>query len=217
MNHNTYTMDNNGKPTLLIIEDHKIVSLGLKSLAESLALFSAIDSVQTARQALEFTVANHPTVCIVDVELPDMSGIDLVKSLRACSPDSAFIFHTFHQELWTLRQMILVGANAIVMKTDDPQEMQVALKRVLAGDSYYSDHFREACEDVDQQRLLSPREIDVLRLVAQGKSTNEIARQFFVSPNTIEFHRKNIMRKLRVSNMAQLVSEGIAQGYINKL
>ena len=209
-------MDNNEKPTLLIIEDHKIVALGLKSLAESMQLFSTIDSVLTARQAIEFTVANHPTVCIVDVELPDMSGIDLVKSLRACTPDSAFVFHTIHQELWTLRQMIQVGANAIVMKTDDPQEMQVALRRVLVGESYFSDHFREACEYMESQQLLSPREIEVLRLIAQGRSTNEIAKDVCVSPNTVEFHRKNIMRKLCASNMAQLVSEGIAQGYIKK-
>ena len=209
-------MDNNEKPTLLIIEDHKIVALGLKSLAESMQLFSTIDSVLTARQAIEFTVANHPTVCIVDVELPDMSGIDLVKSLRACSPDSAFVFHTIHQELWTLRQMIQVGANAIVMKTDDLQELQVALRRVLVGESYFSDHFREACEDMEPQQLLSPREIEVLRLIAQGRSTNEIAKDVCVSPNTVEFHRKNIMRKLRANNMAQLVSEGIAQGYIKK-
>ena len=209
-------MDNIEKPILLIVEDHKIVALGLKNLAESMQLFSVIGCVQTARQAIEFTVSNHPTVCIIDVELPDMSGTDLVKSLRACSPDSAFIFHTVHQEFWTLRQMMDIGANAIVMKTDDLQELQMALKRVLAGESYFSDHFREACEDMEQQQMLSPREIEVLKLIAKGKSTNEIAERLDVSPNTIEFHRKNIMRKFGVNNMAQLVSEGITQGYIRK-
>lgn len=210
-------MENTETYSLLIIEDHKIVSLGLKTLAEGTHLFATIDCAYTARQALQLTVAhtNAPyNIFIIDVELPDLSGIDLVKSLRSLSPDSAYIFHTFHDELWNLRQMINVGANAIVMKTDELTELEIALRRVLAGDNFFSDHFRQACEDMTNYQTLSAREIEVLMLISEGNSTKEIADRICVSPNTVEFHRKNIMRKLGVSNMAQLVKEGIAKGYI---
>ena len=213
-------MENTETNSLLIIEDHKIVSLGLKTLAERTKFFATIDCAYTASQALELTVDHNKltdpySIFLVDVELPDMSGLDLVKSLKAMSPDSAIIFHTIHNELWNLRQMINSGANAIVMKTDDLAELQIAMNRVLDGNNYFSAHFREACEEMANYQTLSEREIDILKLISDGIATKEIAERLFVSPNTVEFHRKNIMRKLGAANMAQLVKEGIAKGYIN--
>ena len=91
---------------LLIIEDHNIVALGLKTLLSEHDFLSEIDSVSTAKRAIELTVIHPYDLYIIDVELPDMTGIELIKSLKTLSPDSAFIFHTIHDEFWTLRQMI---------------------------------------------------------------------------------------------------------------
>lgn len=200
--------------SLLIVEDHDIVALGLKTLLSSDTSLSPIDFATTAREAIEKTVSQHFQLFIIDVELPDMTGIDLVKSLKTLTPDSAFIFHTIHDELWTLRQMIDSGANSIVMKSDDITELQTAIRMVRQGDNYFSSHFRECCEEMEHHQTLSDREIEILRLIAEGLVTKDIAERLFVSQNTIEFHRKNIMRKLAVTNMAQLVKEGIAKGYI---
>ena len=108
---NTSTLNENSneqtpKATLLIIEDHEIVALGLKTLVTAMMTFKTVDCVTTARRAIELTVGHPYDVYIIDVELPDMTGIELVKSLRTLSPDSAFIFHTIHDEIWTLKQMI---------------------------------------------------------------------------------------------------------------
>ena len=143
-----------------------------------------------------------------------MTGLELMKSLRTLSPDSAFIFHTIHDEFWTLRQMLSGGADAIVMKSDDTAELIAAIEQVLNGDSYFSKQYRLACQEMEQYQELSAREIEVLRLIAEGLMTRDIADRLFVSENTIEFHRKRIMRKLGASNMAQLVKNGIAGGYI---
>ncbi len=207
-------MGKNERSTLLIIEDHEIVALGLKTLVGNNPLFSVVDSTTTAKHAIELTVAHPYSVYIIDVELPDMNGIELVKSLKTLSPDSAFIFHTIHDELWTLRQMISSGANGIVMKSDDVAELQTALGCVLEGNNYFSAHFRECCEDIEHQQTLSDREIEILKLIAEGLASKDIADRLFVSENTIEFHRKRIMRKLCVTNMAHLVKEGVAKGYI---
>ncbi len=202
------------KATLLIIEDHEIVALGLKTLIGSNPALSTVDCATNARQAIQLTV-NHPyNLYIIDVELPDMTGIELVRSLKTLSPDSAFIFHTIHDELWTLRQMINSGANAIVMKSDDTSELLAAIGQVLEGNNYFSAHFRQACEEMEHYQTLSDREIEILRLIAEGLPSKDIAERLFVSQNTIEFHRKRIMRKLGVTNMAQLVKEGFAKGYI---
>ena len=196
-------MENTETNSLLIIEDHKIVSFGLNTAAQALALAS------------EHKKTVPYSVFIVDVELPDLNGLDLVKSLRALSPDSAVVFHTFHDELWNLRQMMNTGANAIVMKTDDLGEIQTALRRVLAGETYFSDHFRQACEEMANYQSLTEREIEILKLISEGLSTKDIATRIFRTQDTVEFHRRNILRKLGATNMAQLVKEGIAKGYIN--
>ncbi len=207
-------MEQSEKATLLIIEDHEIVALGLKTLIGSNPALSTVDCATNARQAIQLTV-NHPyNLYIIDVELPDMTGIELVRSLKTLSPDSAFIFHTIHDELWTLRQMINSGANAIVMKSDDTSELLAAIAQVLEGNNYFSAHFRQACEEMEHYQTLSDREIEILRLIAEGLPSKDIAERLFVSQNTIEFHRKRIMRKLGVTNMAQLVKEGFAKGYI---
>ena len=207
-------MEQTEKPKLLIIEDHDIVAFGLKTLIATNPALGTIDCAATAKRAIELTVAHPYDLYIIDVELPDMTGIELVKSLKTLSPDSAFIFHTIHDELWTLRQMMNSGANAIVAKSDDLSELRMAIDSVLEGNNYFSNHFRECCEEMEHHQTLSDREIEILTLVAEGLQTKEIANQLFVSQNTVEFHRKRIMRKLAVTNMAQLVKEGIAKGYI---
>lgn len=205
------------KANLLIIEDHDIVALGLKTLLADNTALGIIDFATTAKLAMEKTVKQHFDLYIIDVELPDMSGIDLINSLKTLSPDSAFIFHTIHDELWTLRQMMKSGADGIVMKSDDTAELIAAIEQVLDGGSYFSKQYRLACQEMEQYQELSAREIEVLRLIAEGLMTRDIATRLFVSDNTIEFHRKRIMRKLRASNMAQLVKEGITRGYIKTI
>lgn len=205
------------KANLLIIEDHDIVALGIKTLLAGSTALGIIDFATTAKLAMEKTVNQHFDLYIIDVELPDMSGIDLINSLKTLSPDSAFIFHTIHDELWTLRQMMKSGADGIVMKSDDTTELIAAIEQVLDGGSYFSKQYRLACQEMEQYQELSAREIEVLRLIAEGLMTRDIATRLFVSDNTIEFHRKRIMRKLRASNMAQLVKEGIARGYIKTI
>lgn len=209
-------MQSTDKANLLIIEDHSIVALGLKTLLTGNAALGTIDNATTVKQAIEETVKQHYDLYIIDVELPDMSGIELVNSLKTLSPDSAFIFHTVHDELWTLRQMMNSGADGIVMKSDDTAELLNAISQVLAGGSYFSSNYRQACEQMEKYQELSRREVEVLQLIAEGLMTRDIAQRLFVSDNTVEFHRKRIMRKLCATNMAQLVKQGIARGYIKK-
>ena len=207
-------MQQSDKTDLLIIDDHDIIALGLKALLTGHSRLGNIDNATTASQAMEMTAKQHYGLFIIDVELPDMLGIELVASLKALSPDSACIFHTFHDELWTLRQMIKCGADAIVMKNDEPAELITAINTVLDGGSYFSSNYRQACQEMEQYQELSSREIEVLRLIAEGMMTRDIADRLFISDNTIEFHRKRIMRKLAANNMAQLVKQGVARGYI---
>lgn len=153
-------------------------------------------------------------ILIIDIELPDMSGFDLLEKIRKFRPDVAVIFHSMHEEFWIIKQMMNSGANAIVLKSDDVGELHNAVGYVLAGESYYSSKFQKYCTEYESKQTLSEREQEVLRAIAQGKKTTEIAEMLFVSTNTIEFHRKHILHKLGATNMAELIKKAIEQGYI---
>ncbi len=119
-----------------------------------------------------------------------------------------------HDELWMLKQMMDSGVNGIILKSDDVSELKKAVDCVLTGESYYSKQFQSYCTAYESEQTLSMRELQVLRAMAQGQTSIEIASQLYVSPNTIEFHRKHILKKLGVTNVAELIRRGIELGYI---
>lgn len=199
---------------ILIIEDQQIVLLGLTTLLSTCKGIKRVDKATKAADALEMVKQHAYAILIIDIELPDMSGFDLLEKIRKFRPDVAVIFHSMHEEFWIIKQMMNSGANAIVLKSDDVGELHNAVGYVLAGESYYSSKFQKYCTEYESKQTLSEREQEVLRAIAQGKKTAEIAEMLFVSTNTIEFHRKNILHKLGATNMAELIKKAIEQGYI---
>lgn len=199
---------------ILIIEDQQIVLLGLTTLLSTCKGIKRVDKATKAANALEMVKQHAYAILIIDIELPDMSGFDLLEKIRKFRPDVAVIFHSMHEEFWIIKQMMNSGANAIVLKSDDVGELHNAVGYVLAGESYYSSKFQKYCTEYESKQTLSEREQEVLRAIAQGKKTAEIAEMLFVSTNTIEFHRKHILHKLGATNMAELIKKAIEQGYI---
>ena len=194
-----------GEVDILVIEDHQIVLLGLSTLLSTCDGIRRIDKATTAVEAISLAREHASDIVIIDVELPDMSGFDLLDRLREISPDVSVIFHSMHEEFWIIKRMMNSGADAIVLKSDDIGELRKAVERVVSGDSYYSSRYEEYCREYEKQQILTERELDVLRAIAEGKKTAEIAAQLFVSNNTVEFHRKRLLRKLGASNMAELI------------
>lgn len=199
---------------ILIIEDQQIVLLGLSTLLSTCDGIKRVDKATTAKDAIEL-VKEHPfDILIIDIELPDMSGFSLLAQLRALRPDVSVIFHSMHEEFWIIKQMMNSGADAIVLKSDDISELRKAVEHVMAGDSYYSSRYKEYCLAYEKHQVLTDREQDVLKAIAEGKKTAEIADELFVSCNTVEFHRKRLFRKLGASNMAELIKKAIERGFM---
>lgn len=199
---------------ILVIEDHQIVLLGLSTLLSTCRGIRHIEKATTAREALS-ALRNHIfDIIIIDVELPDMSGFELLPQLRATAPDVSVIFHSMHEEFWIIKQMMNSGADAIVLKSDDISELRKAVEHVMSGDSYYSSRYEEYCRKYEQQQVPSERELDVLKAIASGKKTEEIAEMLFVSANTVEFHRKRLLRKFGACNMAELIRNAMKRGFM---
>ena len=205
-------MDNGND--ILIIEDHALVLLGLNTVMSKCRGIRSISKAQCGKEALVLLSTKRFDIVILDVELPDISGFELLAKLRTINPDVSIVFHSMHEEFWIIRQMLNSGADAIVLKSDNVDELRTAVEAIIAGECFYSSRFEDYCKQYEQQVELSDREMEVLSAISSGLKTQEIADKLFVSGNTVEFHRRRILRKLGASNMAELVRKAIEKGYL---
>lgn len=173
-----------------------------------------MDKALTGSEALELVKNNTYDLLIMDIELPDISGFDLLDKIRAVRPQISVIFHSMHEEIWLIKKMMKSGANAIVLKSDNLEELLKAVGNVLEGKKYYSSRYQEYCTEYGSKEVLSKREQDVLKAIAEGKKTAEISEELFVSCNTVEFHRRKLLRKLNATNMAELIKKAIELGFL---
>lgn len=205
---------NNHPVKILIVDDHPIVLAGVCALLSEDYPEACIETASGGEEALEKARNGVYDVFILDVELSDMTGIDLIRMLRCRYEDASFVFHTMHEEMWVVKRLMASGADAIVFKSDDVGELRCAVGKVLDGESYYSRRFEEYCTRYEQEVLPSARELEILRMLASGANSKEIADRIFLSVNTVEFHRKRLFRRLGVSNMAELMVEAMNRGLL---
>lgn len=196
----------------LVVDDHQIVLHGICSLLAANSSNAVIERAASGKEALEKASQQKFDIFILDVELRDTSGFDLLGQLRSKAPDAAFIYHTMHEEIWILKQMMLSGADAIVLKGDNVTDLLTAVSKVLEGESFYSKDFEKYCKEYENEVVPSQREVEVLKEIAKGSNSCEIGERLFISTNTVEFHRKRLFRKLKASNMAELISKAYERG-----
>lgn len=200
--------------SILVIEDHAVVQLGINTLLSTCTSIGLIDRASTGHEALDKFLNNDFDIVMIDVELPDISGFDLLTRLREIHPTVKVLFYSMHEEYWVIKQMFNSEADGIVMKSDRLDELRTAVDTITAGGKYYSKEFEQFLKEYEQQKGLTPQEFNVLRLVGEGFTSQQIAERLFVSVNTIEFHRRRIMSRLGVSNMAELIKISLEKGYI---
>lgn len=202
---------------VLVVDDHPILVTGVSQLLHSCPEITDVLSASSGTKALE--LLNGPTtidICIVDIGLPDMSGFDLINHIRNLSPDTRIIIETMHSEAWFIRRMIQADADAVLMKQASPEHLQRAIYEVLAGRKYHCPYFLKFREPFmpDTAQNLTPREHEVLKCVAKGMRSTEIAAQLYISISTVEFHRKQIMQKLEAKNVSDMLIKAIKAGLI---
>lgn len=200
-----------------VVDDHDLIREGINSVL----LSNGISESDRYCTGLELVSALEAGKCydifVVDIELPDMDGFDLICKIRKLYPAARFIVSTVHDEIWTLRKMLAHNVDAIIYKSENSNEIITAIKEISMGNTYYCEGVEKALDLAeDKTQHPSSRELEVLGHIAQGKTTREIADALFVSENTIEAHRKALMSKLHAVNMADLIVKSIAKGYVKK-
>lgn len=205
---------------ILLVDDHDLVLQGLKRIVE--CSLPEIKNVCTASSGYEvglLAASQHFDLFVLDMELPDVSGLELISTLRNLDPKACILVNTMHEEIWYIKNLLQCGVNGILFKSTDSGKITEAIRRVLAGDTYYcpyAEHVRTQMKRLEEKRPedLTLRELDVLKRISEGKNTQEIARELCVSTNTVDTHRRHLMEKLGARNVADFIMTAISKGII---
>lgn len=200
---------------IAVADDHHLVLEGFRSLLmknhiNDIKLFSSAMSLIDSLDTLSYDIY------IIDLELPDMNGFDLIEAIRKKHTDAQIIVNTVHDELWTVRRLADNHVNGILLKSLDTSLIIEAICTVMAGKQYYCNEVLDILNMMEEKNMEHPsqREMEVLQAIAEGLTSKEIAKKFFISENTVEAHRKNLFTKLNVHNTADLVMKAMQRGYL---
>lgn len=205
---------NDKKYSALIVDDHRIVSAMLRKILSDIPCIGVATISDSGHRALSMMNEIEFDLCLVDLELPDISGIELIEQMRSKSPKTKIIVCTMHTELWILEEVGRLNVEGMINKDAEIDEYRRTVVDVLSGKSRYCERFIAATQQPAQaERRLSRVEVSVLKLLIKGMTTKEIADQLYRSVNTIDTHRRHIMKKLGAKNIAQIVNKAHALGY----
>jgi len=192
---------------VFIVDDHYMVIEGIHSLLQHEKDIEWMGHAMNGESCLAFLRSREPDVIFMDINLPDKSGIDLCKEVKQFYP-SVFIIglSTFNQQSFISRMMDN-GASGYVLKNASKEELSTAIQTVLRGRTYLSHEAAMIADkkSADNSPVLTRREKEVLELIADGFTTQEIADKLFVSPTTVDTHRKNLLLKMQAKNVAAMI------------
>lgn len=210
---------------VLLVDDHGVVRMGLRMLLEDEDDFEICGEASSGKEAIDQASALKPDVILMDIGLPDMSGIEATRKIKEANPDTAVVALTIHEDEEYFFKMLEAGANGYVPKKAASEELLTAIRAAYAGEVYLypslakllvKDYLGQqaASKEVQPVSDLTAREQEVLALLAEGANNNEIAEYLTISPKTVARHRENIMTKLNMHSRTELVKYAIRKGII---
>lgn len=209
--------------SIVIADDHAIVREGLRRLIESEPDLSVVGEAADGREVLEHVANDRPDVVVLDIGMPRLGGLETLERLRAAHPKLKVILLSVHADSTFIQSAIALGADGYVLKNGRVAEIVTAIRETMAGGSYFSPAVaREIVERLrspggeaeDPFTLLSPREREILQLIADGLSAKEVASRLDIGTKTVEAHRTSLMRKLGVRKATELVRYALRHGLI---
>lgn len=191
---------------VFIVDDHPMVVEGIRSILLQMPEIEVAGHAMSAASCLGYFVNNTADLIILDINLPDQSGVEVCTTLLKRKPEVKIIALTNFDQLTYLQSMKDAGAKGYLLKNSSSEEIEKAITSVMSGKEFWlgKDNVRESIQDHNQM-LLTRREVEVLKLIAEGLTNHEIAEKLFVSDSTVDSHRKNLISKLQVKNTASLV------------
>ncbi|WP_207260181.1 response regulator transcription factor [Desulfovibrio sp. Huiquan2017] len=212
------------KTTLLIADDHRVVIAGIRSLLASKPDIEIVGEATNGAEAVELSRELAPDIVIMDISMPEMDGVEATGLIRKASPDTRIIIYTMHSDQRFILELFKAGISGHVLKEGPPADLCAAVEAVMAGKTYFTTIdpaallLKLAPERPGREALfehLSPRELEVFKLLADGLSVKEAAVRLHISPKTVETHKYNLMEKLDVGTIPDLTKLAIRHGLIS--
>jgi len=199
---------------IALVEDQRLIRELLAAVLSRETDFEVVAQVGTGREAISAEIEVRPDVFVVDISLPDVDGLEVARALRRNRPRLPILALSIHEEPYFVREMLQAGADGYVVKSAAMEELVRAIRAVHEGRMYLSPKIaRQAVgARVRRAQLLTARETEVLRLIAEGKHSGQIAARLSISSGTVEAHRRNIMVKLGLHSVAELTKYAVREG-----
>jgi DNA-binding NarL/FixJ family response regulator len=204
---------------ILIADDHQLFRQGIASLLSGEKDLSIVGEAQNGFDIINQLTIDQPDVILMDIEMKGMDGLEATKKIKTQFPHIIILALTMHNRSGYIKQMIKAGASGFILKDAGKKELMKAIKTVCEGNNYYSqDVMTTVMENLSHQKdegmPLSERELEIVRLIANEHTTTEIADMLHLSKLTVETHRKNILLKLGLRNVAGLIKYAFQKGWI---
>jgi DNA-binding NarL/FixJ family response regulator len=202
--------------TILLVDDHSLVRRGFRRMLEDEPDMKVVGEAGDGKQAIKMAWDLHPQVVLMDCALPTMNGLDATRQIIQDRPETAVLMLSMHSETTWVRQAIDAGAKGYILKNALNLELGPAVRRVAAGETVFDPQVEEPSPlKGERNNSLTPRELEVLQLICNGRSNKEIASVLDLSVNTVAVHRANIMNALNIHKTAELVVYAIRAGLVN--
>lgn len=205
---------------IVITDDHPIVLDGLKNLLNSQGSFSVINVFPDGSSLLEALKSEQPDVILLDINLPDISGLELISRIKTLSPDTRIITLSVHNEYPVINSMLMQGVDGYVQKNAVGDEIVEAILAVMEGEQYLCAKTKAIISKKETRGLqavpkVTRREKEILQLAARGLTTQQIADELFISSHTVDSHRKNLMEKFEVKNISSAIKLAAEYGILS--
>lgn len=213
------------KKRILIVDDHQLIIDGLRGFIESNSDYQIVGEANTGADAIRLTSVLSPDLILMDIEMPEMSGIQACQEIKKSFPQIKIIIVSMHNEKQLIKKLIDQGADGYLLKNSHQKEVMDAIEKVLNNQIYLSQDVTLSLLDKSQVKSspnsdittiaqLTEREVEILKLVAQGMTNKEVGDNLNISHRTVDTHRTNLMKKLDVTNVAGLIRFAFKNGLI---
>jgi DNA-binding NarL/FixJ family response regulator len=210
------------KIRILLADDHALVRAGMKSLLESAEGFEVVGQAPNGREAVRLAKALKPDVALFDIAMPELNGLDAARRLGAECPEVRVLILSMHTDPGYVREAMQAGTAGYLLKDAGVEELELAIRAALRGERYLDPRIsKQVIEgyvrglEVPEGTALTPRPREILQLIAEGRSTREIAQRLHVSVKTVETHRAQLMDRLGIRDVAGLTRYAIRIGLVS--